>query len=88
MLRVDYEILVQDFERQSRRIVDFLGLPWQAACLDFQKTSRVVKTASAWQVRQPLYTHAIGRWRHYEKYLTPLEPILREPVKDDALSPP
>jgi len=72
MLRVQYEDLVADLEGQSRRIISFLGLPWNAACLEFYRTERTVKTASAWQVRQPIYTRSVGRWRNYERHLGPL----------------
>jgi tetratricopeptide (TPR) repeat protein len=72
MLEVQYEELVADLEGQSRRIISFLGLPWNAACLDFHRTERIVKTASAWQVRQPIYTRSVGRWRNYERHLEPL----------------
>ncbi len=77
MLEVQYETLVQDPDPQSRRIIEFLGLPWHPACLDFHHTQRPIHTASAWQVRQPLYNHSIGRWKNYEKYLGPLSDALR-----------
>jgi tetratricopeptide (TPR) repeat protein len=72
ILIIDYEKLVADLEGQSRRLIDFLGLAWEPACLDFHLTERPVLTASAWQVRQPLYTRSVGRWRHYERHLAPL----------------
>jgi tetratricopeptide (TPR) repeat protein len=72
MLQVQYEDLVADLEGQSRRIISFLGLPWNAACLDFHQTHRTVQTASDWQVRQPIYTRSVGRWRNYERHLGPL----------------
>jgi tetratricopeptide (TPR) repeat protein len=72
ILEVQYEDLVADLEGQSRRIISFLGLPWNAACLDFHRTERAVKTASAWQVRQPIYTRSVGRWRNYERHLEAL----------------
>jgi hypothetical protein len=72
MLEVQYEDLVADLEGQSRRIISFLGLPWNAACLDFHRTERTVQTASDWQVRQPIYTRSVGRWRNYERHLGPL----------------
>jgi tetratricopeptide (TPR) repeat protein len=72
MLQVQYEDLVKDLEEQSRRIISFLDLPWNPACLDFHRTQRTVQTSSAWQVRQPIYTRSVGRWRNYEKYLGPL----------------
>jgi len=61
-----YEEAVGDFEGAARRLVDFCGLDWQDACLEFYKTERTVRTASIQQVRQPVYTSSIGRWRDYE----------------------
>ncbi len=61
-----------DLEGQSRRLIDFLGLEWDPACLAFHKTERQVLTASLWQVRQPLYASSVGRWRHYRAHLEPL----------------
>jgi tetratricopeptide (TPR) repeat protein len=72
MLEVGYEELVGDLEGQSRRIIEFLGLPWDAGCLDFHRTERTVLTASDWQVRQPIYKRSVGRWRNYERHLGPL----------------
>jgi tetratricopeptide (TPR) repeat protein len=72
MLQVRYEDLVADLEGQSRGIISFLGLRWSPACLNFHRTERTVQTASDWQVRQPLYTRSVGRWRNYETHLGPL----------------
>jgi tetratricopeptide (TPR) repeat protein len=72
MLQVQYEDLVSDLEGQSRRIISFLDLPWNPACLEFHRTERTVQTASDWQVRQPIYTRSVGRWRNYERHLGPL----------------
>lgn len=71
-LDVEYEALIADPETESRRLIDFLGLDWQPACLDFHRTDRIVQTASSWQVRQPLYSRSVGRWRAYVNHLTPL----------------
>ncbi len=71
-LTVDYETLVADLEGQSRRLVAFLGLVWDPACLRFYETQRAVSTASSWQVRQPLYIRSVGRWRNYADYLDEL----------------
>ncbi len=71
-LDIQYESLVADFEGESRRLIEFLGLAWEPACLDFHRTIRTVQTASSWQVRQPLYHRSVGRWRHYERHLGPL----------------
>jgi tetratricopeptide (TPR) repeat protein len=72
MLDVQYEDVVGDLETQARRIIAYCGLPWDDACLAFHKTDRPVRTASATQVRQPIYKSAVGRWRVYEKDLGPL----------------
>jgi tetratricopeptide (TPR) repeat protein len=72
LLEVEYEALVADLEGQSRRLIDFLGLPWDPACLAFHETEREIMTASLWQVRQPLYSSSVGRWRHYRRHLGPL----------------
>jgi tetratricopeptide (TPR) repeat protein len=76
MLDVEYETLVGDIEGESRRLISFLGLDWEPACLDFHRTKRTVTTASSWQVRQPLYAHSVGRWRNYERHLAPLLSVL------------
>lgn len=72
LLDVDYESLVTEPEAEVRRMLDFCGLPFDPACLDFQKVNRPVTTASAVQVRRPLYTSSIKRWERYRKHLGPL----------------
>ena len=72
MLDVQYEALVEDFEVQARRVLAHCGLEWDEASRDFHKTQRPVHTASAVQVRQPLYRSSIGRWRPPEEALRPL----------------
>ncbi|GAB6053853.1 tetratricopeptide repeat-containing sulfotransferase family protein [Magnetospira thiophila] len=72
ILTVQYEDLVEDLEGQSRRLIAGCGLDWEAACLDFHRTRRAVRTASADQVRQPIYRDALGRWRKYGERLNPL----------------
>ncbi len=76
MLEVRYEDLIADQAGVSRRLIDTCGLPWDDRCLAFHKTERVVLTASYSQVRQPIYSNSIGRWRRYEKYLGPLRSAL------------
>jgi tetratricopeptide (TPR) repeat protein len=73
VLQVPYEELVVDQEAWTRKILDFLGLEWDARCLSFHETRRSVNTASAWQVRQKMYTQSSGRWRNYEKFIGPLK---------------
>jgi tetratricopeptide (TPR) repeat protein len=71
-LEVSYEDVVADLEGQARRIVAHCGLGWDDSCLQFHRTERLVRTASAIQVRQPLYTTSVGRWRAYGELLRPL----------------
>jgi hypothetical protein len=61
-----------------KQITEFLDLEWEDSLLDFAQTDRAVKTASVWQVRQPLYARASGRWRNYERHLGPLRDALAE----------
>lgn len=72
MHEVNYETLVADLEGESRKLIAFLGLEWEPACLEFHRTERSVTTVSHWQVRQPLYSRSVHRWRHYESHLAPL----------------
>jgi hypothetical protein len=72
MLDMAYENLVADLEGQARRLIEYCGLAWDDRCIGFHKNSRPVKTASAVQVRQPLYRSSIQRWRRYEAGLAPL----------------
>ena len=72
LLEVQYEDVVDDLERQSRRIYEYCGLPWDPRCLQFHKTDRPVQTASAAQVRKPLFRTSLQRWRRYESELGPL----------------
>jgi hypothetical protein len=71
-MEIQYEALVRNLEDESRRLINFLDLDWDPACLAFHRTKRTVTTASVWQVRQKLYHSSIGRWRHYERHLAPL----------------
>ena len=75
---VQYEELVADKETQTRRLIDYCGLVWNDACLESHKTERSVKTASITQVRQPVYTSSVERWRGYEKHLQTLFDVLGE----------
>jgi hypothetical protein len=70
--RVFYEDLVAQPEREVRRLLDHLGLPFEQPCLEFHKTERVVATVSAEQVRQPIHREALEHWRHFEPWLGPL----------------
>jgi tetratricopeptide (TPR) repeat protein len=76
LLEVDYERLVDHSEAVVREMLAHCGLPWEPACLEFHRTERGIRTPSRWQVRQPIYPHAVGRWRHYEAQLQPLREAL------------
>jgi tetratricopeptide (TPR) repeat protein len=71
-LDINYEDIVADQEGQARRMLDYCGLEWNDACLEFHKTKRQIRTASVTQVRQPIYNTSVERWRKYEKFLEPL----------------
>ncbi|MCH7551052.1 MAG: sulfotransferase, partial [Proteobacteria bacterium] len=77
ILSVDYEDLIGDQEKASRRLIEFLGLEWDPVCLDFHQSKRMVFTASNWQVRKPIYKSAIGRAKAYDKFLGPLKEGLK-----------
>ena len=68
-LDISYEGTARDLEPNARALIEFLGLPWEDACLEFHKQDTAVTTASAVQVRQPVHTGSIGRWRRYEAHL-------------------
>ncbi|MFN4023591.1 MAG: sulfotransferase [Hyphomonas sp.] len=78
ILTVKYEDVIAAPEAEVRRVLDFLGLPFEAGCLEFHRSTAPVRTASVWQVREALHDRSIGRWRHYESYLRslPSDPAL------------
>jgi tetratricopeptide (TPR) repeat protein len=78
MLDVQYEQLVDNQEQISRGIIEYCGLEWESACLDFDKNASAVATASSAQVRRPIYRDALQRWRRYEKQLQPIINILKK----------
>ncbi|HET6592661.1 MAG TPA: sulfotransferase [Xanthomonadales bacterium] len=79
VLTVQYEEMVTDFENQVRRLLDYCELPFEEGCVRFWETDRPVRTASSEQVRQPIYTRSIHRWRRYQHHLGELIEVL-EPV--------
>jgi tetratricopeptide (TPR) repeat protein len=79
-LDVSYADLTADQEGCTRRILEFIGLPWDPRCLDFQQTVRPVNTASVWQVRQKIYRTSVGRWHNYEKFIGPLRGLADLPL--------
>jgi tetratricopeptide (TPR) repeat protein len=76
LVEVDYELLVTEPRLQIERLLEALGLAWDPACLEFHRTERTVQSASNWQVRQPMYRHAIGRAAPYGDHLAPLRDAL------------
>ncbi len=74
--QLSYEDLIADFEPQARALVEFTGLAWDPACLRFHESRHTVQTASKHQVKRPLYTSSVGRWRHYDAHLGPLRAAL------------
>jgi hypothetical protein len=72
LLEVPYEALVEDQEGWSRKMIEFVGLPWDAACIDFHRTERNVSTFSKWQVRQKINRSSVERWRNYAPFIGPL----------------
>jgi tetratricopeptide (TPR) repeat protein len=88
LLEVAYEEAVTDLEAVARRLVAWCGLDWEPACLAFHETVRPVRTASVTQVRQPVYTRSVGRWKHYTGPLGPLFARLSElEVRRDNVVP-
>jgi tetratricopeptide (TPR) repeat protein len=74
--RVIYEHIVADTETEVRRLLDYCGLAFEPECLEFHTNDRAVRTPSAEQVRQPIFTDAVEHWRHYEPWLQPLKQAL------------
>ncbi len=76
ILRVQYEDVVAETETQVRRVLNYLGLPFEQACVDFHKSKRSVRTASSEQVRQPIFKSGLEQWRNFEPWLDPLKKAL------------
>jgi tetratricopeptide (TPR) repeat protein len=76
VLRVQHEDVVDDLEGSVRRILDYCGLPFEAACIEFHKTKRSVRTPSSEQVRQPIFRDGLDQWKNYDPYLGSLRTIL------------
>jgi hypothetical protein len=72
LLEVDYEETVTDLEGVARKLIAWCGLAWEPKCLEFYRAKRPVSTASAVQVRQPIFRTSVGRWKHYEQSLSSL----------------
>jgi tetratricopeptide (TPR) repeat protein len=72
ILDIKYEHLVNNTEDSVKNILEYLELPWDENCLNYDKNEGAVKTASLWQVRQPIYTSSLNSWKNYQEYLQPL----------------
>ena len=79
ILDIQYEDMVADQETQTRKLLEFCGLPWEDACMNFHETDRAIRTASSEQVRQPIHNKSVNYWKNFEKHLQPLIEVL-EPV--------
>lgn len=86
--RVVYETLVEDTEREVRRLLEYCGLPFEAGCLRFFENDRPVRTASSEQVRQPIYREGIDHWRHFASWLGPLQAALGTALDTYPEAPP
>ena len=76
VLRVFYEDMIEDTEQQVRRLLDYCGLPFEDGCLRFYENKRAVKSASAYQVRKPIFRDGLEQWQHFEPWLDPLKDAL------------
>jgi len=79
-----YEDVVADLEGQAKRLMRFLNVPWDERCLNFHQHERAVQTPSRWQVRQPIYTKSVGRWKAYAPYLPELAEAFPCNVEQDT----
>src|SRR5207249_347483 len=84
LLEVDYEDLVADHDRVTRKIIAFCGLDWRDACLHHESNERAIKTPSVWQARQPVYKTSVNRWRRYFAWLGDFQRLLPEPGAEGA----
>ncbi len=80
---ISYEKLVADQEEESRKLLDYCGLEWEEGCLDFHKTVREIRTASNTQVRQPIHSRSVARWRNVADQLHPLRDALGDLASPD-----
>jgi tetratricopeptide (TPR) repeat protein len=87
VLTIRYEDVVADTEAAARKILAYLELAWTDAVLNYQNLERAVKTASVWQVRQPIYSTSTEKWRRYARFLEPLELALSTTQTDDKPEP-
>ena len=84
-LEIEYEVMVNNLEAEAQRLIDFCDLAWEPACLTFYQSKRQVRTASFVQVRQPIYTSSVERWRRYEQELAPLINVLNRTIHNNDI---
>jgi hypothetical protein len=77
LIEISYAEIVEDQELSTRRLIERCRLPWSDECLRFHQSVGTVRTASQWQVRQPVYKSSLQRWRNYEAHLDRLREALR-----------
>ena len=82
VLRVQHEDVVDDLEGQVQRILEFCGLPFEQACIDYHQTERTIRTPSSEQVRQPIFRTSLEQWRNYEPWLGPLKDALGPEIRE------
>ncbi len=85
LLDIHYEDVVANLEEEARKMIGFVGLEWEDRCLRFHKNRGPVRTASAAQVRKPIYNTSLQKWRPYEKHLGPLIEALKDDTPDADL---
>ncbi len=85
ILEIHYESLIDRLETSSRELLRYLGIDWEADVLLFNQLQRPIKTASVWQVRQPVYKSSKARWKHYQKFLAPLIQGTNTPIEVDPI---
>jgi Sulfotransferase family len=86
LLEVNYEDIVSDPVAQSRRLIDFVGLPWDENVLRFHESQAPSATASAVQIRKPIYASSVGKWRHHAERLQPLRARLAREIPEAELA--
>jgi len=86
ILEINYEDVVADTEGLARKMLKYIGVDWEQSVLNFNELDRTVKTASVWQVRQPIYKTAMAKWKRYESYLAPLIKGTNAKIKTDPIT--
>lgn len=86
ILEVNYEDVVEDVEGTARKMIDYIGVAWEPQVLNFNELERPVKTASVWQVRQPIYKTSKAKWEHYKSHLAPLTKGTNARIEPDPVT--